>query len=95
MWSEEAEEVVGGEIIGDGDDKKESGAGGNGGRVRDGGVAREGAEEMDNTVSLDELRVCGGGSGGGGGRREKKRVVGIHRVDPDGEHVFPLSSESI
>ena len=69
---EEAEEVVIGEVIGDGDEEEEGGADGDGGRVGDGWVPGEGAVEVDHAAALREGWVGGGGGGG-----EEEGVVGV------------------
>ena len=65
----EGDEVVGGEVVGDGDDEEDGGAGAR--ACEGGGGGREAAEEVGNAVDLvrGEARarfwaVCGGGGVG-------------------------------
>lgn len=88
----EPDEVVGGEVIGDGDDEEGGGAGAG---AREGRV-RQRPEQVDHAPPLGEPRAPRRRRGGGeaavvGG----EGVVGVHRVDPEEEHLSPFGLAAI
>lgn len=84
VGSAEGDEVVEGEVVGDGEDEEETGGGGLG---WEGGMAR-GSEQVECASPFPEFRVVGLGMGLEDGLGIE-RVVGVHRVDAEQKHGSP------
>lgn len=99
----EGEEIIWGEVVGDGGDEEDGGAedwvsdGGGGGRRRD--VAKQ-VDHASEFAGIKRVRGRGRGAGGcsrGGEGGDGKRLRKINRVNLKGEHLFSLfaSKQSI